>query len=416
MIGAVLTLALSAGSCPSIQAKTPVIISVTAAPDGLQSQRTLVQTRLRALAGRRVNLLPQSATQEGLLAEGGAGQREQGLLDARVQFEFADARFKELDDRAALEAVTMLSARLAGIHQTKGATELLARAHRLAAAIYLARGETDAVQSRLHRALDLDPKIDAPGHQFDPRLTAGLAAARQNRSQRATGRLEVESIDGWDKPSVYIDGHLVGSAPLVLDTVPVGRHLLRISAQGARSALSSLRIEPGETLVLSPSLRTDPERLQMLGLSAQLKHGGAQPTVALLARRAGADHALVAELVLSPRLGPAGQAQVGVRLWSSTGGTGWAPDPRAESLAIALSSALTCRAARWPPRTGPALLGPLSAHARASEVQEPKAWWRAPWVWALTAGLVLGGASAIVGARASSGPPEALTVTLVPRP
>lgn len=406
-----------AGTCPTLNPKTQVVLSVTAAPAGLQAQHALVHKRLRALTDRRVDLLPQRATTKGLLAEGGAQLREQVLLEARVRFEFADTRFKELDDTTALAAITTLSARLVGIHQTAGATELLARAHLLAAAIYLARGEIDAVQYRLHRALDLDPKITAPGHRFDPRLTAELAAASQNRGERATGRLEVRPIDGSKAATVYLDGHPVGAAPLVLDAVPAGRHLLRISGEGTRSALASVRIEAGETLIRSPNLRTDPERMQMQSLTQPMSQDDVpESTLALLARRAGADHALIAELVLSPRLGPTGEAQIGVRLRSSAGGTGWAPDPKAESLAIALSSALSCRIAPWPDRTGPALLGVPSAEAQASAFPAPKAWWRTPWVWAAVVGLVLGGASAMVAARASSGPPDALTVTLVPRP
>lgn len=418
MLSLGLSFVLLAGTCPAIGVDTPVVLAVTTADAELQTDIPLVQGRLRALLDRRVALLPLATTRHALTAESGADARGAKVLQARVRLEHAESQFKDLDDEAALAAVAQVTAGLVSVHQQPQAIEVLARAHVLAAAIYLARGSGEAVQARLHRALDLDPALTLRPDRFDPRLIAQLAATRQSREQRATGRLEVRMNQPWSGAQAYLDGQPIGAAPLTLDAVPVGRHLLRISADGARSHVSSIRVDGSETTVRRVHLRADPGRHAMEHLAATLRSESAQIPQRLrqLADRAPADQALVAELILAPHLSAHGTAVVAVRLWSSTGGTGWAPDARAESLAVALSTALGCKAQSWPPRLAPALIAPQPPLSSLDAVPEPADWWTAPWVWAVTAGLVLGAAGAMVAARASSGPPESLSITLVPRP
>ncbi len=410
--------ALLLGTCPQVQAQTPVVLAVTTADAELEPEIPPVQDRLRALLERRVTLLPLATTQHALTAESGADERGAKVLRARVRLEQAESQFKDLDDEAALAAVAQVSADLVSVHQEPQAIEVLARAHVLAAAIYLARGAGEAVQARLHRALDLDPQLSLRPDRYDPRLIAQLAATRQSREQRATGRLEVHLQRPWPGAQAYLDGQPIGPAPLTLDAVPVGRHLLRVSADGARSHLSSIRIENGETHLRRVHLRDDPGRHAMEQLASTLRSESAQIPDQLrqLADRAPADQALVAELILAPRLSAHAAPVVAVRLWSSTGGTGWAPDARAESLAVAVSTALGCSAQAWPPRLAPALIAPQPPLGSLDAVPKPQDWWQAPWVWAVATGLVLGAAGAMVAARASSGPPESLSITLVPRP
>jgi hypothetical protein len=97
-------------------------------------------------------------------------------------------------------------------------------------------------------------------------------------------------------------------------------------------------------------------------------------------------------------------------------GSGFAPDGSAPALAAALDDALACRRAPWPALVAPALPGLPALQAASRPVPSPAPWWRAPWVWALAAGLAVGAAGALVAARASAGPPDAVSLTLVPRP
>lgn len=409
---------LLAGACPTLSPQTPVVLAVSSADPELRAQQPSVQRKLRNLLDQRVKLVALDDTLRALSAEGGVQAREARVLEARVRLEQAEARFKELDDVAALTAVAEITTRLVSVHQDPEAIRLLARAHLLAAAIYLARDAREAVQARLYRALDLQPNLQVPRDRFDPRLIAELAAAEQSRGLRPTGRLEVRVSKPWLGTMVYVDGQPQGPAPLRLDALPAGPHLLRVSADGAHSELASLRIIAGETVHREVHLRVDPERQAMDRLAQGLRAEDQAPKARLsqLARRAQADHAIVAELLLAPQLSATGSATVAVRLWSSTGGTGWAPDASLASLSAAISGALGCEPTPWPARLAPPLLGLDAPLAGAVPVPAPQAWWQAPWVWAVTAGVVLGAAGALVAARASSGPPESLSITLVPRP
>lgn len=408
--------ALAVAACPAIGPDAPVVLAVTSADPELLGSRAGVRRRLEALAKGRLQLLPEAATIRALSVEGGAEARARAELEARVRLEQAEARFRELDDEAALAGAADVIARLASVHQTEEARRLLAQAHLLAAAIYLARGEIDAARSRLVRALDLDSDITAPRHRYDPRLLAELAAAKSSRALRPVGRLVVERADAGPA-TVFLDGRPLGETPLFADAVPEGRHLLLVQAPGRRSVSASIRIEAQETTRRRVHLPEDPEHAAMQALAGQLRASAdPTPSLALLARRAGAEHALVAELVLAPTLSPVGTATVAVRLWSSHGGRGFSADTRAENLAVALGQTLACAHAPFPPLAAPALLGAPDPRTVLAPVPRPEPWWRAPWVWAVAAGVALGAAGALVAARANAGPADALSITLVPRP
>ncbi|MCB9647022.1 MAG: PEGA domain-containing protein [Deltaproteobacteria bacterium] len=400
-----------AAACPPIAPEARVAVVVRAPDPGLSAAVPAVERRLRAVAAERLTLASEEATLRALSAEGGARARDQALVTAKAQLAQAEARFKELDDEGALARITEVTTKLVPVHQAEGATALLAEAHLLAAAVYLARGQLDAVQVRLQRALDLAPDLVAPRHRFDPRLAAELAAAKDARGLRATGRLEVVVPPEGPGGMVFLDGHPVGPAPLVLDAVPAGRHLLRISAQGYASQLRSLDVPAADTRTVEARLAPDPEHHVLARLGTD-----APEATALLVRRAGVEHALVAEVVLAPRLGPAATGTVAVRLVLSDRGAGYAPDASPEALAAALDAALACAPPAWPALLAPALPGPIPSRASAEVVPGGSAWWRAPWVWAVAAGVVLGAAGALVAAKASAGPPDAVSLTLIPRP
>jgi hypothetical protein len=400
---------LAPAPCGPVEGRAAVV--VRARDPGLAGAAAGVERRLRGVAAGRLALVDAQRTRQALAEEGGARAREQALVTARAQLAQAEARFKELDDEGALARLTEVSTRLVPVHQAEGATALLAEAHLQAAAIYLARGQLEAVQVRLQRALDLVPDLVAPRHRFDPRLQAELAAAREAQALRATGRLEITAPPEGPGGQVFLDGHPVGAAPLVLDAVPAGRHLLRISAQGYASQLLSLEVPAADTRVVEARLAPDPEQHLLAGLGPE-----APEAIALFVRRAGVEHALVAELVLAPTLSPAATATVAVRLVVSGRGSGFAPDGSAPALAAALDDALACRRAPWPALVAPALPGLPALQAASRPVPSPAPWWRAPWVWALAAGLAVGAAGALVAARASAGPPDAVSLTLVPRP
>lgn len=432
MIGPVLTALVA--TCPP-GPTTPVAL-VTLSPDAaLASEVPVVQRRLRTALAERVALVDAARTRRAWRAEGGAADRAATVIAARAQLEQATQRFRELDDASALARIAEVTTRLVAVHQDDGAIPVLARAHRLAAAIYLARGRMDAVQARLHRALDLDPDLTAPRHRFDPRLADELAAARASAPLRPTGRVEIGQVralegDGAcalqpgrcplvEGATVYLDGAPVGRAPLTLEAVPAGRHLLRVSADGFLSDLSSIAVAASGARSVTVRLLADPERraLEELGPALAARADVEGPLTAL-ARRAEADHALLAEVRLAPVRDPStGTATVAVHLRGSGGlGHGWAPSLAPEDLRRAVDDVLACRRLDVPARRAPALVAVPGPRTTPGPRRAPAAWWTQPWPWAIAAGVVLGGVGALVAARASSGPPNSLSVTLVPRP
>ncbi len=72
----------------------------------------------------------------------------------------------------------------------------------------------------------------------------------------ASGGLKV--LANQPGASVYIDGQLVGKTPLTLDNVAVGDHLIEVKLSGYYDAKQPIRIDGGDTKVLSAELAVVP--------------------------------------------------------------------------------------------------------------------------------------------------------------
>jgi hypothetical protein len=141
--------ALVLAACEPPAANEPVLLVVGAADPALLSRRATIEDALRAAAKGRLTFVSKESAARAIEAEGGQSERQATLVTARVLVQRADERFRELDDEEALELIAKATGSLASVHQEEGAIELLARAHLLAAAIYLARDRAPAAKNRM---------------------------------------------------------------------------------------------------------------------------------------------------------------------------------------------------------------------------------------------------------------------------
>lgn len=408
----------SGAPCPTLKKDTKVLLVVVPNDPVLDRYRPGVDRAIRAAPPPGLVLLPRATSERALKVEGGRDQREKVLLDAQVQMQRAEDKFRELDDEVALQIIANVTGKLAAAQQEAGAIELSARAHLLAGAIFLARDRVDAARQRLRRALDLEPNLQPAQDRYSPRLLAEVAAVRAAENLRPVGRLLVRSGTPGVEGEVFLDGKPLGRTPLTLDAVGAGRRLLRVSAPGRLSHSTTVEINPSKDVELAAPLDPDREVGEILALPQILRTGGdPTATLRLLERRGEADKVLLAEVSLARMLSEAATPTVAVTFQLL--GFGRAHTERASPPALgeALQRLLGCaNDARPELSLAPSMVGDGPSMATAQPIPEAAGFWERPWFWALCGAAALGVAGALVATRAAQGPPEAVDLTLGTRP
>lgn len=398
------------GACPPPD--PPVLLVTTSADPILRAEAAAVDRQIRRALP--VDFLPAVAAQRALTVESGESDRTETVGQARLKLRRAQERFRELEDTAALTLVAEATAQLSAVSQSPDAIGLLAEAHLLAGAIFLARNRIDAAQARLRRALQLDPSVIAPIDRYAPRVRTELAALRDNPGPEQ--RLSVQLAEHYPGAEVFIDGRRRGPAPIVLTDVPIGRHLVRVSAPGRRTFHTTVQLTRSEPATISARLTPDPEVSRFARVAEWLNDDQRRAeALALLARRADAQAVLLTEVRLSDLRGPTATATRAVVLHMVDRPPQSAPLTH-PGVRAAYRALLTCAPARPAPLTAPALAEWPDPQVAVRPVPDAPGWWTRPWVWAIFAVVAVGTAAAVVAARNDEGPPESVEITLVPRP
>ncbi len=403
---------LLVGACP--EPTGPTLLVVTSADPRLQREASPAEGQVRAVVGDRLSLLSVAEARQALVGEGGRAERQRSVLEARVRLERAFERFRELEATAALDLTAQVTAQLSAASQSPGAIGMMAEAHLLAGAIFLARGRVDAAQARLRRALQLAPDIRAPPTRYAPRVRAELAALRGDPGPRST--LVVELIEPAPDAEVFVDGRPVGRAPLRLIDLPAGRHLVRITAPERQSFHTTIQLTPTRSAVVRARLPVDPEVAQIADVKSWLGVPEARREVmALLARRAESDSVLLAELRIGGVRDATATATRAVVLRLDERPAQRVPLTRLD-VEAGIQALLQCAPERNPSTLAPALLPWPAPKTATRPMVEPPPWWTKPWVWAAFAVIAVGAAGAVAAARNAEGPPDSVDITLIPRP
>ena len=406
-------LLLFVGACPPPPADAALLV-VTSADPRLRAEAPAVEETIREALKDRTAFLPSTAAVQALTAEGGRAERAKAVVEAQIRMDRAFERFRELEDAAALTLVADVTARLSAVSQSPGAIELLAEAHLLAGAIFLARGRIDAAQARLRRALQLSPELRAPPARYAPRVRAQLAALRGDPGPSA--QLSVRIAPALTGAQVFVDGRARGAAPLELLDVPAGRHLVRVSAPGRLSFHTTVQLKATRTLQITARLPVDPEVDQIGNVPRWLNAEEARrQTLALIGRRAEAETVIAAEIRIGNERGPDGASTRSLVFWM--------PDrpPQAatvssDDIRARFDALLACDPGEEPLAVAPALVDWPTPKTATRPVPPAKPWWKEPWVWAAFAVIAIGTAGGLAAARQAEGPPDAVEITLVPRP
>lgn len=408
---------LAVDSCRPLGPEEKVLAVVVASHPELGRQLTWARALVNGAAP--FPLASAGETAEALGAESGLRRRRARVGEGRALLQKAETRFSELEDKDALNLIAEATPLLVAAHAEPSALTLLARCHLLAGAIFVARDRLDAAQSRLQRALDIDPDV-APSTNL--RLLGVLEAVRAGQATRGQGWLDVRLTGSATAARVYLDGRPIGLAPGRFEAIGVGRHLLRVSAPGHLSYTATAEVLEAQGTELTVSLPADDFAKELTRLGPKLGAGlRVAELQARLRERVGVERTLVAGLVPGTRRSDDGGLGTELILDLEEAGRVRVASDDPEAVRGAARRLAECELGSapfaWSLAAAPPLPGPGPAQLTTLEPHSPPSpFWTSPWFWGLSACaaiLVAGGLAAVHGASA---PPDSLSVTLIPRP
>ncbi len=159
------------------------------------------------------------------------------------------------------------------------------------------RADPEEAKIQLIDLLSLNPTFELNTKRYPQEFIALRLQVSTSRNAQLRGNLDVKS-----KPSgarIYLDGEFQGYTPMKLETLPIGKHLLRIERPGFRRWGQIVDVSP-EDLEVKPDLQATAAykaydtQLDRLATEALRDKGGT--TMAAVGKTLGVDRALVGVL------------------------------------------------------------------------------------------------------------------------
>lgn len=144
----------------------------------------------------------------------------------------------------------------------------------LTAASYILNGEKKDGREVFQRLLQINPKADFKGYDFNDEVTDEIAKAKSGLADAPKGAIAVNSDPSG--ASVFIDGQFRGPTPIQIDGLVVGEHSVKVSEPGLKDVVNKITVYEGMTKTLSAK----PEQTSRLidykaalnGISTRFEH------------------------------------------------------------------------------------------------------------------------------------------------
>lgn len=194
-------------------------------------------------------------------------QAEEALANAQAGY---DAFELEPTLEALAEAVIGFEQALAAMEDM---TPLVA-AYKLQGATYALKGDTKNAAAAFARVFLLDPDATLGDDGFPDTVQSIFEEERARLSEQKTGALSVYSAP--NAAEVWLDGSFVGVTPLNLDTLPIGRHYLRVAKDGYEAYGAAVDVARGKERNVQATLRAEKRFSEFDDLLARLAQGSEQ--------------------------------------------------------------------------------------------------------------------------------------------
>ena len=228
----------------------PIVISTQA---GLDLKKEVVyKAALNAVAQT-----PQFSFKKGIEVIHGTKSSSYDLIKkADTLFKEAFLLYEDLDIPGAIEKAEQALEKLElGAASLEDLTLFVNILH-LLGTCYTFNGDLNESSSSFLRAYLINPALKPDPTVYPPDICDVYEAVGADASQVGTGSISVDSEPKG--ASVYLDGMPMGVAPVTIDNIVIGKHIIRLSKLGYQYFGSVLTIKKDETRTLSATLQSIP--------------------------------------------------------------------------------------------------------------------------------------------------------------
>lgn len=217
----------------------------------------------------------------------------------RAQLGFAESKI-DFDGRQYEPAERKLRATLKEFDRAVSAMKTcgnLCDAWAMYAATLQARGDVEEAKLAVLNLLSLAPTHELDRKRYSQDFLTLKAQVGSSRNAQLRGNLHVKSRPAGAR--VYLNGEFQGFSPITLQTLPIGKTMVRVEKPGFRQVGSMLEVTPDETeytpeLIASSGFKSYDAMMDRLAAEAIKDKGGA--TMASIGKTLGLDRGIIAVL------------------------------------------------------------------------------------------------------------------------
>ncbi len=200
------------------------------------------------------------------------------------------ARGRQMYDAFELEpAVATLTEAVLAFERGAGALALMepyVLALQYLGATHALKANRKAARSAFARALIVDRRATLEGGGFPPTVMELYEAARED-----VGAAPLATLSIYANPAaaeVYVDGVFRGSAPLTVDRLPAGRHMVRVYRSGYHGYGKVVELIEGSEETVQAALKPTPQAAQFESLTRRVGPEAAQDGMGSASQELGA--------------------------------------------------------------------------------------------------------------------------------
>jgi len=215
-----------------------------------------------------------------------------GYEESLAAFEKKDYEDAELKVRATLKELSKAAAAMTA------SCSPLCDATAIYAAVMYQRGDVEEAKLALLDLMALNPTYELDLKRYSREFISLRVQVATSVNAALRGSVLVKSRPAGAR--VYMDGEFQGYTPMTVQTLPVGKHLLRLERPGFQQYGQILEVSPDELEVTAPLSPTDTYKAydaQLDAVASSILRGGksAQPVVTL-GKSLGLERGLVGTL------------------------------------------------------------------------------------------------------------------------
>ncbi len=223
-------------------------------------------------------------------AESSLKRAETGFNESKAAFEKREYEDAERKLRATVKEFGKAAAALKTCAHLCDAVAMYA-------AVLQARGDTEEAKIATLDLVSLNPTYEIDRKKFPPDYMSLRASVATSRNAQLRGNIVVKTRPAGAR--VYLDGEMQGYTPLHLNTLPIGKHLLRLERPGFKKYGSVVEVTPEDTEVATdlsptPGYKAYDGLLDKLAGEAKSDKGGS--TMASIAKTLDLDRGVVVVL------------------------------------------------------------------------------------------------------------------------